>query len=139
MLRVLTDYHDFTFSLDDLALFADLLYGWFNFHCTTIPFLWFFMSYPTAFAVSVLLFCSPGYSAFIEVVYRHLNSNLITRQNSDIVHAELSRYVSRYDMLVGKLHLEGGVGKCLNNCTLKFDYVIFTQNNPSFLKIFAFC
>ena len=52
MLRVLTDYHDFTFSLDDLALIADLLYGWFNFHCTTIPFfimvLLVFMSHPTA-------------------------------------------------------------------------------------------
>ena len=137
MLRVLTDYHDFAFSLDDLALFADLLYGWFNFHCTTIPFLWFFMSYPTAFAVS-FLFCSPGYSALIEIVYRYLNSDLIARQNSDIVHAELSRYMSSYDMLVGKLHLEGRVGKCLNDCAFKFDYVILTQNNPSFLKNICF-
>jgi hypothetical protein len=38
MLGIFADNHYFAFSLDDLALFADLLYGWFNFHCTTIPF-----------------------------------------------------------------------------------------------------
>jgi hypothetical protein len=32
MLRVFADNHYFAFSLDDLALFADLLYGWFNLH-----------------------------------------------------------------------------------------------------------
>ena len=32
MLGVLADDHNVTFSLDDLALFADLLNGWFNFH-----------------------------------------------------------------------------------------------------------
>ena len=61
MLRVLTDYHDFTFSLDDLALVADLLYGWFNFHCTTIPFFYMvffglFMSHPTAFLPSAFYY-----------------------------------------------------------------------------------
>ena len=32
VLRVLADDHDLAFSLDDLALFADLLYGRFHFH-----------------------------------------------------------------------------------------------------------
>ena len=32
MLGVLADDHNVTFSLDDLALFADLLNGWCNFH-----------------------------------------------------------------------------------------------------------
>ena len=32
VLGVLADDHNVTFSLDDLALFADLLNGWFNFH-----------------------------------------------------------------------------------------------------------
>jgi len=39
MLGVFADYHDFAFSLDDLAFLADLLYGWFHLHCLTIPFL----------------------------------------------------------------------------------------------------
>ena len=32
MLGILADDHDFAFSLDDLALFADLLNGRFHFH-----------------------------------------------------------------------------------------------------------
>ena len=97
MLRVLTDYHDFTFSLDDLALIADLLYGWFNFHCTTIPFFYmvllvFYESPNGVFAVSFkfILFCSPCDAAFIKVVNGNLYGYLITGQNSDIVHSKLS-------------------------------------------------
>ena len=32
MLGVFANHHNFTFSFDDLAFFADLLYGRFNFH-----------------------------------------------------------------------------------------------------------
>ena len=32
MLRVLADNHYFAFSLNDFALLANLLYGWFNLH-----------------------------------------------------------------------------------------------------------
>jgi len=39
VLGVLTNHHNLAFSLDDLALIADLLDGWFNLHCYyTIPF-----------------------------------------------------------------------------------------------------
>ena len=38
MLRVLANHHDLTFSLDDLALIANLFDGRLNFHCF-IPFL----------------------------------------------------------------------------------------------------
>ena len=38
VLGILADDHDTTMSLDDLALFADLLNGWFYFHCVTMPF-----------------------------------------------------------------------------------------------------
>ena len=39
MLGVLADYHDFTFSLYDLAFLADLLNGRFNFHLCKPTFL----------------------------------------------------------------------------------------------------
>ena len=39
MLGVLADNHYFAFSLDDLALFADLLNGWFHLHCLYHTFL----------------------------------------------------------------------------------------------------
>ena len=41
MLRVFADDHDFAFSLDDLALLADLLDGWFYLHCPYRTFLAF--------------------------------------------------------------------------------------------------
>ena len=122
MLGVFADNHYLAFSFYDLALFADLLNGWFNLHFIT-PFLSEF--------VYIRLFSAPCDSSLIEVVYRHLNGNLVTGQYSDIIHSELSRNVSRYYMLVGKLYLEGRVGECLNYRTLKLYYIILRQNNPS--------
>ena len=120
MLGVFADNHYFAFSLYDFALFANLLYGLFNLHFIT----------PTL----SLLLCTPGYAAFVEVVYRNLNGHAVTGQNSDIVHTKLSRNVSRYDVLVGKLYLEGGVGQSLYYRTFKFNNVILWQNNPSSAK-----
>ena len=126
MLRVLADNHYFAFSLDDLALLADLLYGWFNLHCL-IPYL--------SLRILLLLFagllCTPSDSALGEVVNRNLNRYTVTGQYSYIVHSELSRNVSRNHMLIGKLYLEGRIGQCLNYRTFKFDHIILWQNNPS--------
>ena len=117
MLGVFADNHYFAFSLDDFALFANLLYGWFNFHFI-IPTLSF-------------LLCTPGNAALGQVIDRNLDGHAVTGQYSDIIHAKLSRNMSRYDMPVGKLDLEGGIGQCLNYFTLKFDNIILRQNNPS--------
>ena len=40
MLGVFADYHDFAFSLDNLALLADFLYGRFYFHDDTSIQVW---------------------------------------------------------------------------------------------------
>ena len=123
MLGVLADNHDFAFSLDDLALLADLLYGRFNFHCIIIPFL----------SLAFGLLRTPGDSSLAGVIDRHLNSYLVTGQNLNIVHSQLSRYMGRYNILIGKLYLEGRVGHCFNHHAFKLDYVILWQNNPSIL------
>ena len=117
MLRVFADNHYFAFSLNDFALFANLLYGWFNLHFIT----------PTL----SLLLSAPGNASLSEVVNRNLNGNTVTGQNSDIVHTKLTGNMSSHDMPIGKLHLEGGVGQSLNHSTFKFDNVILRQNNPS--------
>ena len=117
MLGVFADNHYFAFSLYDFALFANLLYGWFNLHFI-IPTL-------------SLLLCTPGYAPFIEVVNRYLNSYAVTGQYSDIVHTKLSRNMSGYYVTVGKLYLEGRVRQCLNYRTFKFNNIILWQNNPS--------
>ena len=76
MLRVLADNHYFAFTLNDFALFANLLYGWFNLHFI-IPTL-------------SLLLGAPSDPPLIEVVNRNLNGYAVTGQNSDIVHSQLS-------------------------------------------------
>ena len=76
MLGILAYYHYAAFSLDYLALFADLLYGWFNLHFIT----------PTL----SLLLCTPSDSALCEVVNRNLNCYLISGQYSDIIHSEFA-------------------------------------------------
>ena len=117
MLRVLADNHYFAFSLNDLALFANLFYGWFNLHFI-IPTL-------------SLLLGSPGYAALSKIVNRYLYGNLVARQYSDIVHSKLSGDRSRYYVSVGKLYLEDRVRQCLNYRTFKFNNIILRQNNPS--------
>ena len=117
MLGVLADDHDLAFSLYDLALFADLFYGWFNLHFI-IPTL-------------SLLLCTPSYASLVEIVNGDLHCYAVTGQYSNIVHSKLARYMSRYYVLIGKLYLEGRVGQRLNYRTLKFNYIILWQNNPS--------
>jgi hypothetical protein len=117
MLRIFADDHYLAFSLNDLALLADLFNGWFNLHFI-IPTL-------------SLLLCTPGYATLGKIVNRNLNGYSVTRQYSDIVHSELSRNMSRYYMPIGKLYLEGRVRQCLNYRAFKFDNIILWQNNPS--------
>ena len=123
MLGVLADHHDLAFSLDDLALFADLLNGWFYLHCRNQTFLT---------CILCKLFCSPGNAALGQVVNRNLDGHAVTGQNLDIVHTKLSGNMSGHHMTVGKLHLEAGVGKCLNDRALELNnIVLLCQKNPS--------
>ena len=118
VLRIFADDHYAAFSLDNLALFADLFHGRLNFHfCNTFPF---------------LLFSAPGYASFVEVVNRNLNGDFVTRQDSYVVHSELSRNVCGDYMTVREFNLEDRVGHRLNNGTFKFNNVVLRQNNPSF-------
>ena len=130
MLRILADDHDTTMSLDDLALFADLLNGWFYFHCVHHAFLTVMCLMRTNFGS---LFSSPCDSALCKVVYGNFNRNLISGKNFNIVHAKLTRDMSGNDVPIGKLNLEYGVRQCLNNRTLEFYNVVLRQNNPSLM------
>ena len=113
MLGVFADNHYFAFSLDDLALIANLLYGWFNLHFI-IPTL-------------SLLLCTPSDTSLVEVVNRNLNGHAVTGQYSDIVHSKLTGNMSGYDMPIRQLDLEGGVGQRLDYRTFKFNYIILWQ------------
>ena len=123
MLGVLADHHNLAFSLDDLALFTDLLNGWFYLHCRNQTFLTVFCNE---------LFCSPGNATLGQVINRNLNGHTVTGQNLNIVHTKLTGNVSGHHMTVRKLHLKAGVGKCLNDRALELDnIVLLCQKNPS--------
>ncbi len=114
MLRVFANYHYDPFALYYFAFVANFLYGWFDFHFYTIPF----------------LFLPPCDPTLGEVVYRYLDRYLITGQNPDIIHPQLARYMRGHDMTVGQLDLKGGVGQRLNYRSFKLHYVVLSQNNP---------
>ena len=130
MLGILTDDHDTTMSLDDLALFADLLNGWFYFHCVHHAFLTVMCLMLTDFGS---LFSSPRYSSLGKVINGNFYRNLVAGENFNIIHAKLTRYVGSNDMPVGKLNLEYGIGQCLYDRTLEFYNVVLRQNNPSLI------
>lgn len=75
------------------------------------------------------LFASPGDSALGGIIDRDLDRNLVTEQDLDKIHAELTGDMGGYDHIVRKLYLEDCVGQYLNDSTLKFDYIVFRQKN----------
>ena len=130
MLGILADDHDTTMSLDDLALFADLLNGWFYFHCVHHAFLTVMCLMRT---ICKSLFSSPCDSALGEIVYGNFNCYLVTGKNLNIIHTKLTRNMGGNNMPVGKLNLEYGVRQCLYDRTLEFYNVVLRQNNPSLM------
>ena len=110
MLRVLAYNHYGSFSFYDLAFVADLLNGRFNLHViNTIPF----------------LFRAPGYTAFGRVIYRDLDGYLVTGQNPNIVHSELSGQMRGDYHAVGKFDFEFGVRQRFDHLTFKFNNIVF--------------
>ena len=130
MLGVLANNHYLAFSFDDLALFADLLNGWFHLHCLYHTFL--ALNFGSTLRISQILFCAPSDASLGQVINRNLNGYAISGQNLDIVHTKFSRNMGSHDMPIGKFDLEASVGQRLNNYTFKLNYVILLcQNNPS--------
>jgi len=130
VLGILADDHDTTMSLDDLALFADLLNGWFYFHCVHHAFLTGYVS----FADGGLL-CAPGDPSLGEVINGNFDRDLVAGKNLDIIHAKLTRNMSGDDVPIGKLNLEYGIRQRLYDRTLEFYNIVLRQNNPSLMGI----
>ena len=70
---------------------------------------------------------TPGNAASGEVVRRHLNSHLVTGQDADEVHTQLAGDMSQDDVAVTNIHTEGGIGERLDNDSLQFDHIVFSQ------------
>ena len=129
VLGILANNHHVAFSLDDFALFANLLDGRLNFHCF-IPFLSF---------RTILLF-SPGDASLGEIVRGDLDRDGIAGKNFDIVHAKLARNVCGHDMTVREFYFECGVRQCFDYLAVfKFYKIVLWQNNHSYLVRCTLC
>ena len=109
MLGVFANYHDFALALYDLALFAHRLHGRSYFH------------------LFYLLLTSPGDTSAGQIVRRHLNRDLVTGEDSDKVHPELSGDVRQDDVAVADINPERRVGQGFDDRALQFDYIVFCQ------------
>ena len=81
------------------------------------------------------LFSSPSDSSLGEVIYGNFNLDRVTGENSDIIHAKLTRNMGSNDVPVRELNLEYGVRQCLYDRTLEFYNVVLRQNNPSLMDV----
>ena len=79
------------------------------------------------FICDYLLLASPSDSAAGDIIGRHLNGDFVSGENSDEIHAEFSRDVSKNDVSVADIHSECCVGQGFNDRALKFDYIVFCQ------------
>ena len=117
MLGVFADHHYFAFSLDDLALFTNFLYGRLNFHLIS--------------SILGIKLQTPDDTTASGVIDADLYQDLISRNDSDIVLLHLTRNVSENHHIVGKFYFACGVRKRLNDGSLKLHYIVFCQNDPS--------
>ena len=81
MLRIFANDHDAALALDDFALFTNWLYGRLHFHCVFPPFL---------SCTPFPLFKTISYAATGQVVRCKLNRDLISRQDANEIHADLT-------------------------------------------------
>ena len=68
-----------------------------------------------------------GDPALGEVVGRHLDDDLVARQDPDVVHPDLSRDGAHDDLAVLELDVEHGIGEGLYDLALKLNCVLFAH------------
>lgn len=110
MLRILANDHDAAFALNDLALIAHALNGWFYFHpgCTLL-------------VKSLETVC---YTAACQIVRRQLDRDFIARKDADEIHPYLTRHMCQHDVAIFQLDLEHRIRQCLQDLAFYFDYIL---------------
>ena len=116
MLRVFANYHNATLALDDLTFFAHGLYGRSYLHTVNLH------------MRTMSLFTSPCDSAAREIIRRHLNGHLVSGQDLDKVHPELAGNMRQNGVSAADINGEHRIRQCIGNDALKFDYVVFCQD-----------
>ena len=146
MLGILANHHNFALALDDLALLAHGLDGRSYFHRFTSCFAArrrslvqrAYAALPGALApgggrsaalgrYGAALLASPGDPAAGQIIRGHLDSHLISREDPDIVHSELTRNGGQDGVAFPDIYQKIGVGQCLFYDTLQFNHICFRQ------------
>ena len=73
----------------------------------------------------VLVFGTPSNSAFSQIVGADFEFYVVALYNSDLIKAELTRYIRRNDVPVCELNLKRCVWQALNNLAFRLDNVVF--------------
>ena len=97
-----------------------------------------FLTDALTFIIYSFLFKSVCDSASGQVVRRHLHRNLIAGQDLDKVHPELAGNLCQNGVSAADINGEHGIRQCIGNDALKFDYVVFCQDQltPLVLTLF---
>ena len=65
-----------------------------------------------------------------QIIWRHLNSYLVTGQDLDKVHSELAGNVRQNGVPVANVNGKHCIRQCIDNDALKFNYVVFAKLKP---------
>ena len=74
-----------------------------------------------------LLLTTPGNPATGQIIRGHFHSHLVTGQNPDEIHSELSGNMRQNRVSISNVDLECGVGQGLDDHALNFDHIGFCQ------------
>jgi hypothetical protein len=72
-------------------------------------------------------FASPGDPTPCQIIRGNLDRYLVTRQNTDEIHPELSGNMSQNDVVVSDIDPERRIGQCLDDGSLQLNHVAFSQ------------
>ena len=74
------------------------------------------------------LLASPCDSASGQIIRGHLNRHLVTGQDLNKVHPELTGNMRQNGVSTANIDREHGIRQCIGYDALKFDYVVFCQD-----------
>ena len=85
------------------------------------------------------LLTSPGDPTLRQIIRRHLNGYLVTGQDLNKVHSELAGNVCQNGVSTANIDREHGIRQCIGYDALKFDYVVFCQDQLTPLVLTIEC
>lgn len=80
------------------------------------------------------LFTAINDAPLAQIVGREFDSNLIAREDTDVVLPHLAGNMRRYRVTVGELHAERGVGQRISHAAFHLNGIFFRHESPGLTK-----